>query len=374
MITNRSDRILPAILLLGFSALASAAAPAGAGGRGGGEGPVPVTVEQAARRAMPRELQTFGVVEPSASVAVRSQVSGPLAEVKVAEGQMVAAGDLLFTIDPRPFEAARQAAEAGLARDRVLHENARREADRQASLLEKGLTPPELAERAQAQAASLAASVLAGQAAVSNALLQLEYCRLRAPIGGRAGERLVDAGNLVRANEQTLITLNRIDPIEVRFTVPERDLAAIRRGQAAGPLAVTAQIPGEGGTATGAVTFLDNAVDRQTGTILLKGTFANADGRLWPGLHVDVVLTLEVQADALVVPYRAIQSGQPGTYVFVVQADQTVALRPVKVDRRRGEDVVVASGLEPGETVVTDGHMRLVPGAKVAIKGPAARP
>ena len=332
-------------------------------------GPVPVTAAAVEQKTMPVELRAFGNVEALATVAIRAQITGLLSKIHVTEGQDVKPGDLLFTIDPRPQQAALQQAEAALVRDRALQQNAAKEAARQKELWQKGLSAEDAWDTARTAAEALMATVQAEEAALTNAQLQLEYCFIHAPIGGRTGELPVRAGNLVKANDVNLLTVHQIHPILVRFAVPQQELPQIRQQQAAGQLTVAAYVAGDDRVPEqGELTFIDNEVDRTTGTIMLKGTFPNEHQRLWPGLFVNVVLTVAQQAQALVVPARAIQTGQQGTYVMVIKADQTTDLRPVRVDRTLGAQAIIARGLQPGEQVVTDGQLRLVPGTRVTVK------
>lgn len=330
---------------------------------------VPVTVASAMQKAVPIDLSTFGTVKALSSVAVKSQIGGILTAVQVREGQDVKQGDLLFTIDPRPQEAALKQAEANLSRDTAQFKNAEKEADRQEQLLAKGLAAQDAYDQAKATAESLSSVLKADEAAVATARLQLEYCRIRSPCDGRAGELGIDLGNVVKANDATLLTINQITPIEVDFSLPQQELPRIQDAMARSVLKVEATIPGEVPVVgTGAVSFVDNEVNRQTGTIRLKGTFSNTDQRLWPGQFVRVVLTLSVQPNAIVIPSPAIQTGQKGSYVFVVKPDLTVEDRPITVDRTLNGDTVVSGGLKVDERVVTEGQLRLTPGAKVDIK------
>ena len=337
-----------------------------------GSSAVPVTATKVVQKDVPVEFRTFGTVQALSSVAVKSQIGGILTIVHVEEGQDVKEGDLLFTIDPRPQEAALKQAEANLARDTAQFDNARKEATRQDDLLKKGLAAEDADDQAKTTADSLAAVLQADEAAVTNAQLQLEYSYIRSPVAGRAGELKIHQGNLIKASDIPLITINQIIPIQVSFSLPQQELPEVMKQMAKGPLQVRASIPGNDMmVATGQLTFVDNQVDSQTGTIGLKGTFPNAHRRLWPGLFVNVVLTLEIESDALVIPTPAVQTGQKGTYVFVVRPDMTVEDRVLTIDRTLNEETVVAGGLRAGELVVTDGQLRLSPGVKVEIK-PAA--
>jgi multidrug efflux system membrane fusion protein len=337
--------------------------------KGDKDAAVPVTVAEVVVRAVPVELRTFGTAQPVATVAIRSQVTGILADVPVKEGKDVRAGDLLFKIDPRPAEAQLKQAEANLAKSSAEHENARKEAARQVELFQKGLAAEDAFDQARTSADALAAAVTAGQADVEKAKLELEYGSIQSPIDGRAGEIAVKPGNLVKANDAVLLTINQLSPIDVAFSVPQQQLDAIHRAVAAGPLEVRAFAEEQGGTVeTGQLTFVDNQVDAATGTIRLKGAFANSSQSLWPGRFLKVVLTLSTQSDALVIPTPAIQTGQKGPYVFVVKPDLTVEDRMVTVARAMNGETVVSAGLKAGERVVTDGQLRLTPGARIEIK------
>jgi len=364
---------LPGVLLcLGLVLPAGCAKETPSGGKSSGaaaDAAAPVLVAAVEQRDAPVDLRVFGFVEANLRVAVASQITGNLMTVHFKEGQSVRKGDRLFSIDPRPFEAALRQAEANLARDKANHENAVKEAQRQKALLEKGITSQDEYDTAQTAANALAGTLRADQAAIERATIDLGYCSIDSPIDARTGAWMVHPGNLVTAaNETVLVVLNQVQPIQVSFHLPQENLAEIQKQMAARTLQVQALIPGPYGPETGALTFVDNTVDRTTGMIQMKATFANPRERLWPGLYVNVVMTLATQPNAVVVASRAIQAGQKGTYVFVVKADDTVEARPVKIDRSLGDDTVISQGLAPGERVVTDGQLRLVPGAKVAVK------
>lgn len=332
--------------------------------------PVPVSVAEARRESAPLDLTATGTVEAKSTVEVRSRVGGEVMRVHFQEGDEVRRGAVLFTIDPRPFQTALASAQARLARDRVLADNAARQAARYAELVAKDFVTKEQSDAAEAEARSQKANLAADDAAVADARLQLSYATIRSPVDGRAGALIIHAGNNVKANDDTLVVLHQMAPIDVRFPVPQQHLGEVRRRAAAGKLQV--EVRDSGGTQrTGGLTFVDNAIDPQTGTIQLKATVDNADRGLWPGELVNVALRLG-EEQAVVTPESAVQSGQQGDYVFIVKPDQTVESRPVKVARSVGDDVVIAEGLEGGETVVTDGQLRLVPGAKVTIKGGSA--
>ncbi len=361
---------LPAAALMLAALAAAAACSAGDPAALGRPETVPVTVGVVERKDVPVQVEQIGAVEAYSTVAVKAQIGGELREVHFKEGQEVRRGDLLFTIDPRPHQAAVQSAEAALARDTVLLQNAREEFERYIDLVKKDYVTPEDYDRKRATAAALEAAVRADQAAVENARLQLGYCTIRSPIDGRTGRLLEHRGNLVKANaDEPLVVINQITPVYVAFSVPEQNLARIKARQAERPLQARAVIPGDqGGPITGTLTFLNNEVDGATGTFLLKATFPNEDRRLWPGQFVNVTLDLDVTPNALVVPSEAIQTGQQGPFVFVVKPDMTVESRPVAVRGIHQHETLVEGGVEAGESVVTDGQIRLVPGSLVEVK------
>jgi multidrug efflux system membrane fusion protein len=333
---------------------------------------VPVVAEAAVRKNVPLQIRAIGNVEAYNTVSVRSQVSGEISEVYFREGQDVTQGRMLFRIDPRPFEAALRQAESTLARDRAQAQNARAEGRRYEALAAKGFVSQQEYDRVRTNADALDAVVQADEAAVENARVQLEYTVILSPIDGRTGAIAVQKGNVVKANDVVLVTINQITPVYVTFSVPEQDLASIKRYQASGELHVDAVMPQAARPIAGRLTFIDNKVNTQTGTILLKATFPNQDHALWPGQFVEVLLTLTTEKDRTVVPAPAVQTGQQGQYVYVVKEDGTAEMRPVTVSRTVDEQAVIEKGLQPGETVVTDGQLRLVPGAKVEIKPSAA--
>lgn len=328
----------------------------------------PVKTAMAVTRDIPLEINAIGEIEAYSSVKIKSQVGGPVVKVHFSEGQYVKKGDLLFTIDPRPFEVALKQAEATLARDKAQLENAVTDAERYETLVKKGYVAAAQYEQFRTAAEALKATVKADAAAVENAKIQLGYSEIRSPITGRTGSVLFNEGNIVKANDDTeLVAIHRIEPIYVSFTVPEQDLGLIKKHMAGGRLRVEASPEGVN-PSKGVLTFIDNAVDRQTGTIRLKGTLGNSDSSLWPGQFVNVSLRLTVEKGVLAVPARAVMAGQNGQYVFVIKEDMSAESRPIVVERTYGEDTVVSSGVKKGERVVIDGALQLVPGSKVEIK------
>jgi len=330
---------------------------------------VPVSVSPAVRIDAPAVVAANGVVEPVQTVAVEAQVGGTLTEVSFQEGQEVSEGQTLFRIDPRPFEAALRQSEAALARDRAQAQNAQREAERYKALVAKDYVTQSQAEQAQAQAASLVATLQADSAAVENARVNLGYTTIRAPIGGRTGSLLVRRGNLVKPNGGPLVVINELQPILVRFPVTARDFLALRRRVATGPVPV--RVTASDSTVLpeqGSLTFLDNAVDSLTGTVTAKARFNNSSRALWPGEYVRVAVQLDVRSGAIAVPTTAVMNGQEGTYVYVVDAEKNAHVRTVTPGQAVGDLTVIERGVQPGEQVVVDGQSRLMPGAKVDAK------
>jgi len=394
---RRSGLLLAALILAGLGAGCSDPA-GGKESAKAGPPPVPVVVAAAVEKPMPTQIRAIGTVQAISTIQVKPQISGQLVTVHFREGQDVRKGDLLFTIDRRPLEAALQQAQANLAqaqaqlrqaeaavvRDKAQLENARVEDRRYTKLAEQGYVAREQADQIhtsleamgatvdadQAAVENAKAFIVADQAAVESARLQLDYTEVHSPIDGRTGNLMVQPGNLVKANDvPVLVTIAQTRPIYVAFGVPERTLAEIRQHMAAGPLDVEVMPQGAGATsARGQVTFVDNAVDATTGTIQLKATVPNTNGALWPGQFASVVLTLATDPHAIVVPTQAVQTGQNGQYVFVVKPDNTVEVRPVTLRATQGPDAVLDRGVQSGERVVTDGQLRLVPGARVEIK------
>ena len=384
------------LTLLGLSAfiLSSCSKQPSANPMAAGPPVVPVTVAKATQENVPTELRVVGTAEASSNVQVKSQIAGELVAVNFTEGQNVKKGDLLFRIDDRPYRDALNQAEAAVERDRaqiaqnqatLARDNAnvkvsQSEADRQAELSKGGLTPRSTLDQAvatadanrasaratQATIESAQAALKSDEAAVSAAKLNLSYCSIPAPLSGRTGNLLVHAGNLVKVNDVPLVVINQVAPIFVNFSVPEQHLNAIRRLNAAHPLRVqvfSQDAPDK--LAAGRLVVIDNTVDASTGTIHLKAEFDNHDGMLWPGQFVTAVLTLDTLPNATVIPSEAVQSGQQGQVVYVVKPDNSVEIRPVKVAMTMGNKTVIASGVAPGDTVVTDGQLRIFPGLPV---------
>jgi multidrug efflux system membrane fusion protein len=385
----------------GATAAKSDAPGGGGGGKGGGRrggGDVPVTVANATHRDVPMEIQVIGNIEAYSTITVKAQVGGLLTDVFFKEGDFVKKGEKLFTIDTRPLEAAYNQAVANIARDRASFLQAQAnmardqanakyqdaQAKRYAELFQAGVISKDQAEQLRASADASAQAVNADQAAIAsaqaaigastataeNAKVQLGFTSIYSPINGRTGNLTVKQGNVVTANNMDMMTINQVEPIYVTFSVPEAQLPAIKKYMALGSLTVRAR-PQDADTADeerGALTFVDNTVDVTTGTIKLKGTFPNTDHKLWPGQFVRVTLRLTTQQNAVVVPNEAIQTGQTGAFVYVVKQDKTVESRAVVTGTRVEQDMVVSEGLAVGETVVTEGQLRLAPGSKVVVR------
>ena len=363
---------------------------------------VPVVVSTVSQRTVPLDIEVIGNVEAYATITVKSQVGGELTIVHFSEGDFVKKDDVLFTIDRRPLEAqVKQAeamlerdkaqlslAEANLARDTAQQKYANDQAVRYRNLFRKGVISREQADQYQttsdvdteavradrAALDSSRAAVAADDAALRNIEVQLSYTVIRSPIDGRTGNLMIKQGNVVKANDVDLVTINQLQPIYATFTVPEERLPEIKQHMAAGKLKVMAAPQGSSEVESGELTFIDNAVDATTGTIKMKGTFANPDRKLWPGQFVQVTLRLGSERDALLVPTEAVQSGQEGQFVFVVKRDMTVDVRPVVAGPRIEKDQVIKSGLQLGETVVTEGQLRLAPGMRVRVENSQRTP
>jgi multidrug efflux system membrane fusion protein len=359
----------------------------------------PVTVGTAIQKTIPVQIRSIGNGQAYSTVAVKSKVGGEVIRVHFKEGQDVKKGEPLFTIDPRPFEVALKEAEArlekdlaqvqqakaNLERDLVRAKNAEEEARRYEFLIQKGVVARQQYEKLRADADALEATVLgdraaidnaeaavrADRAAIENAKIQLGYCFIHSPMDGRTGSVLIQQGNLIKAEDIHLVVIHQVTPIYVAFSIPEQYLSEIKKYMASGDLQVEALAPmNEERPEKGVITFIDNAVDSNTGTIRLKGTFANHEKKLWPGQFINVVLTLTTEPNAIVVPSQAVQTGQEGQYVFVLKPDFTVESRPVVVGQTVNDEMVVQKGLHVDEKVVTDGQLRLYPGARVEVKTP----
>ena len=376
MTSVRTPRPRPAVL----AALLVVGAVAAASGCAKKDPPptqpeVPVTIAVARRVAAPYSISANGVVEPLQTARVTAQVSGLVQSVEFREGDVVQKGQVLFRIDPRPYQAALAQARASLARDQAQATGARRDAERYQELAKQDYVTKSQAEGQSTNAAALSATVAADRAAVDKAQFDLGNTVVRAPIAGRTGSLLVRAGNVVAPSAtQPLVVINQTAPILVRFTVPAAAFPDVQRYRRGGALAVRVTSGGASDTASGVLTFVDNAVDTTTGTVLLKGEFPNRDGQLWPGEFVSTTLVLTVEPNALVVPSKAVQTGQQGTYVFVVQENGTAAQRPITVGRTVRDAAVVQSGLREGEKVVADGQSRLGTGTRVRVTGEEKAP
>jgi multidrug efflux system membrane fusion protein len=397
--------VFVAALLL--SACASSPTDVGDGGKGkGGKGKgknaggglVPVEVAKVALKNVPVDISVVGNVEAYSVVSVRAQTGGMLTEVRFKEGDYVKKGDLLFVIDRKPLEGQMNSAKANLAkssallkqaqaqllRDTASADYARDQAARYQKGVDQGVFAKEQAEQLKSSAAaqmqileadraainSAEAQISADQSAINNLNIQLGYTTVESTIEGRSGNILQKAGNIITANTTDLATLYQIEPIYVTFSVPEARLADVKRYSDNGKLAVTARAQdGSGDIEQGELSFIDNSVDTSTGTIKLKGTFQNKGHKLWPGQFVNVGLRLTMRNNAVVVPNQAVQTGQDGTYVYVVGEDRAVSVVPVKTGPRIDQDMVIETGLKGGETVVTEGQLRLQPGSKVQVRG-----
>ena len=348
----------------------------GKGSKGKGPPPVPVTVAAVQQQTVPVRLQAIGNVEPYSTVAVKARVGGQILEVNFREGQPVKKGEILFRIDPRPFEAALRQAEANALRDRAARDQARSQSKRYQELLDKNFISKEAYAQIRTNAETAEATAKASQAALENARLSLEYCTIRSSLDGYVGRVLLQAGNVVRADDAApLVVINQVRPIYVNFGIPEQHLPEVRKRMAGGPLAAEVVPPDPQQPAPqGTLIFVDNAVDPSTGTIRLRAQFENADAALWPGQFVNVSLRLYEQADALVVPATAVQTGPDGPYVYVVDDDMVADVRRITVLRTEGERAIVEKGLAKGERVVTRGQLRLGPKTRVQIARPTPEP
>ena len=330
---------------------------------------VPVTVAKATVKSVPVQVEVIGNVEAYSNVSVRTQMAGEIERAYFTQGQDVKKGQLLFTLDRRPFEATLSQLEANLARDQAQLANAQAQAERNNKLFQAGIISKDQYETVRTTAQAQSASVRADQAAIENAKVSLSYCSIYSPLDGRTGSYQIYPGNIAKVSDTVLVVINQIHPIYVTFAVPEQYLAEVKEYQARGPLAVEAQVPNDPRPpAQGQLTFTDNAVDTATGTIKMRATFQNSDNRLWPGQFVNVVVRLTLQPNATVVPSQSVQTGQVGKYLFVVKPDLSADLRPVVVGETVQGETVIEKGVAPGETVVTDGQLLLAPGSKVEIR------
>jgi multidrug efflux system membrane fusion protein len=329
--------------------------------------PAPVTVAVAAQAPVPIELNAIGNAQAYRTVQVKSMVDGQIERVLFKQGDDVHAGQLLFQLDKRPFQAALDQALGKLAQDKATAANSRALAGRDTALWKAGVLAAQDAQTQEAQAQANEAAVVADNAAVETAKVNLGYADIRAPISGRAGALLVDIGNLVKSNDTNpLTTINQIEPIYVVFNIPEAQLPAVRARAQAG-LQVQAFVPNGNQAETGRLTFIDNTVDQTTGTIKLMGTFVNRDRKLWPGEFFNVRLVLGTDPHALVVPASAVQSGENGKYIYVVRPDGTAVMQPVTSSRSYRELAVIDKGIHPGERVIVDGQYRVIPNSKVEV-------
>jgi membrane fusion protein, multidrug efflux system len=332
--------------------------------------PVAVVTAPVAKKPMPVRFETIGTVQPIAAVAIKSRLDAQIVQVHVRDGQEVKAGELLFTMDSRQLEAQIRQTEAVVARDRAQLAQARRDLERLTDLAAKEYAARTKVDDTRTLVTALEAAVRASEASTESLRVQLSYYTIKAPIDGRVGAVTLKTGNVAKNNETTMVTINQMRPIYVSFSVPQASLGEIRAAMAAGVVTVSAGAPSDSGPpATGQLAFIDNAVDAASGTINLKAAFPNAADQLWPGLFVNVGVTLKVEQDAIVVPSTAVQLGQNGSYVFTVGPENTAEFKPVTVSRQVGNESVITSGLKPGETVVTDGAYRLVRGAKMIPRG-----
>jgi multidrug efflux system membrane fusion protein len=335
---------------------------------------VPVEVAVARQAEVPIIIKAVGTVEPLQKVSIRAQVSGFLQEVAFTEGDAVTEGQTLFQIDSKTFEAARAQVKAQVQQAEIQAKNARRDLERGDTLFKKQMISAEEHDRLATAADALDATVNVQKAALKTTSLNVEYCRIQAPISGRAGQLLVHKGDLIRANDTVLVQLNQVAPITVKYSIPEKEIGNVRTSLTSGEVPVTATLSTDNKeTVSGRMTFVDNAVDAATGSIMLKAEFANTDEKLWPGQFVQVSATLGFEKDAVVVPFQAVQSGQGGSYAFVVTADGLAEMRKVQTGRIVDGNIVIADGIKAGETVVTDGQIRLGNKTQVEIKTDAGK-
>ncbi|MCX5808626.1 MAG: efflux RND transporter periplasmic adaptor subunit [Proteobacteria bacterium] len=335
---------------------------------------VPVLAGKAVQKIMPVIIEAIGTVEALNSITVYSRIVGQLVKIHFKEGQDVRKGDLIFTIDPGPYQEKLKTAEAKLAQDTAQLKYNEAQAKRYAYLFEKGAASRTDYENNQTMAATQEAMVKADRADVDNARLNLEFCYIRAPYTGRTGAYGVNIGTMIKDNDTKLAVLNQITPIYVKFSVPEKQLLEIKRFMAKAPLKVKAIIPDmKENIPEGTLTFIDNTIDPATGMIMLKGVYQNTDKMLWPGQFVNVALELAQEPNAVVVPVQSVQISQSGQYVFIIKPDNKVEYRIVTVSRTIGDEAVISKGVNAGETVVTDGHLKLKDGFPVEIRDSLAQ-
>lgn len=385
-------------LLHGCSSTTDTTGPVSKGGKNGkgGGGAVPVVTAKVTQKDVPIDVPVVGNIEAYSTISVKAQVGGEITKVFFKEGDYVKKGEPLFTIDPRPLEAALAQVKANLAKDEALlaqakanlardiaqEKYARTESGRYDKLASEGIVSKDQGEQFRSNADALSQSVaadgaaiesaraqaVADQANIANAEVQLGYTSIKSPIDGRTGNLTIKQGNVVPPNTTELVTINQIEPIYATFAVPESKLNDVKKYMAGGKVQVLAKLQDAAGNESGTLTFIDNNVDMTTGTIKLKGTFDNRDRKLWPGQFVNVVLRLAMQPNAIVVPNQAVQTGQDGAFVYVVKEDRSVEARPVIAGVRVDQDLVIDKGLEVGETIVTEGQLRLAPGIKVQMR------
>ena len=340
------------------------------GGAKGAQRPVPVTAAVAVQKNIPIEIKTIGNIESYSTVSIKARVNGELQKVHFTEGQEVSKDKLLFTIDPRPFQSALNEASARLEKDKALFSKAEDDYRRYENLLQRGSISREQFDQILTNVSALKATIQADEAVVENARVQLGYTSIYSPISGRTGNLLIDQGNMIKANDdnKSLVVIEQFQPIYVSFTAPEANLSEIMNRFNRERLSVT--VLSEGSKAVpekGILSFVDNSVDSKTGTIRLKGTFKNQDKRLWPGQFVNVVLTLGDLKDVVIVPSQAVQNGANGPYVFTITQDNKVEYKTVVAGRTHNGEIIIEKGVSAGEKVVTDGHLRLTPGALIEI-------
>lgn len=372
-------KLIGRLILPHLGRLPLLAAMMGLGACGGQNGerpappPKPVTVAVAEARDVPLYLDEIGSCEAIESVSVRPQVSGRLTDVHFEDGAFVKKGDLLFTIDPQPFQAALDRAQATLAQDEAKLVFARKEFTRQEELRKTKVIAAQDLDSSESNSAAAMAQVAADRAAVESAKIDLDYTRITSPIDGKAGQRLIDPGNIVSANSTDLVVVKLQNPLHVEFTIAEDSLPRVRTFYEKEGLSAEAWVPADPGEKRkGVIDFLDNAVQSSTGTVTLRAVMPNDDNFFWPGQFVKVRLLLDELKDAVLVPAESLQVGQKGPFLFVVKDDSTVELRPVQPGQPQGDDLVISGGLEAGEKVVVTGQLSLAPGAKVAVQPDAA--